>query len=119
MNFVALSRSLLCPRDNASNRSMNDGCRVINLSHWSWSEPTEAQQPAKSVRLGGSRSRQILVPVLRSGNTAELPCVAIEGKNIAFDYRYADNKLDRLPALADELVRLKLTCSSRPGRLLP
>ena len=32
----------------------------------------------------------------------------VEGKNIAFEYRYADNKLDRLPALADELVRLKV-----------
>jgi putative ABC transport system substrate-binding protein len=32
----------------------------------------------------------------------------IEGKNIAVASRYADNKLDRLPALADELVRLKV-----------
>jgi len=31
-----------------------------------------------------------------------------EGKNIIFEYRSADNKLDRLPALADELVRLKV-----------
>jgi ABC-type uncharacterized transport system substrate-binding protein len=32
----------------------------------------------------------------------------VEGKNIAFEYRNAGNKLDRLPALADELVRLKV-----------
>ena len=32
----------------------------------------------------------------------------VEGKNIAFEYRSADDKLDRLPALADELVRLKV-----------
>ena len=32
----------------------------------------------------------------------------VEGKNIATEYRYADNKLDRLPALANELVRLKV-----------
>ena len=32
----------------------------------------------------------------------------VEGKNIAFEYRYADNKVDRLPALADELVRHKV-----------
>jgi putative ABC transport system substrate-binding protein len=32
----------------------------------------------------------------------------VEGKNIAFESRNADNKLDRLPALADELVRLKV-----------
>jgi ABC-type uncharacterized transport system substrate-binding protein len=32
----------------------------------------------------------------------------VDGKNITFEYRSADNKLDRLPALAEELVRLKV-----------
>ena len=32
----------------------------------------------------------------------------VEGKNITFEYRSADNKLDRLPPLAEELVRLKV-----------
>ena len=31
-----------------------------------------------------------------------------EGKNIAFEYRFADQKQDRLPELAAELVRLKV-----------
>ena len=39
----------------------------------------------------------------------------VEGKNIAFEYRYADNKLDRLPALAEELVRLKVDVIITPG----
>jgi len=29
----------------------------------------------------------------------------IDGRNITFDYRYAEGNLDRLPALAAELVR--------------
>ncbi len=32
----------------------------------------------------------------------------VEGQNISFEFRSADNKPDRLPALADELVRLKV-----------
>jgi putative ABC transport system substrate-binding protein len=32
----------------------------------------------------------------------------IEGKNIIIEYRYADERLERLPALAGELVRLKV-----------
>ena len=31
----------------------------------------------------------------------------IEGQNIAFEYRYADGKIDRLPELATELVGWK------------
>jgi putative ABC transport system substrate-binding protein len=32
----------------------------------------------------------------------------VEGKNIAFESRYGEDNFDRLPALADELVRLKV-----------
>jgi hypothetical protein len=32
----------------------------------------------------------------------------VEGKNIVIEWRYAEGKLDRLPALASELVRLIL-----------
>jgi len=39
----------------------------------------------------------------------------IEGKNIAFESRHADNKLERLPALVDELVGLKVDVFFTPG----
>ena len=32
----------------------------------------------------------------------------VEGQNIVIEYRYAEGRLDRLPGLADELVRLKV-----------
>jgi putative tryptophan/tyrosine transport system substrate-binding protein len=48
-------------------------------------------------------------PSAFSGVQRELRALGyVEGKNFTFDYRYADNRLDRLPALADELVGLKV-----------
>ena len=32
----------------------------------------------------------------------------VEGKNIVIEYRYAEGKVDRLPNLAEELVRLNV-----------
>ena len=32
----------------------------------------------------------------------------IEGKNITFEYRNAENQIDRLPGLVDDLLRLKI-----------
>ena len=43
----------------------------------------------------------------------------MEGKNIVIEWRYAEGKLDRLPALAAELVRLKVESSSRVVRMQP
>ena len=69
-----------------------------------------AQQPAKIPRIGylsaldtsgeSARSEAIHVALRELGY--------IEGQNIATEYRYAEGKLDRLPALAAELVRLKV-----------
>jgi putative tryptophan/tyrosine transport system substrate-binding protein len=43
----------------------------------------------------------------------------IEGKDIAIEYRYAEGKLDRLPELAAELVRLKVDIIVVAGGDLP
>ena len=39
----------------------------------------------------------------------------VEGKNIAMEFRFADGKTDRLPALAGELVRLKMDLIATTG----
>src|SRR5215469_1603891 len=68
----------------------------------------EAQHPAKVFRLGYLSSAvtdSARVEAFRRG-LRELGYV--EGKSIVIEYRYSEGKLDRLPALAAELVRLKV-----------
>jgi putative ABC transport system substrate-binding protein len=43
----------------------------------------------------------------------------IEGKNVVIEHRYAENRLDRLPELAAELVRLKVDVIVAAGTLAP
>ena len=61
-----------------------------------------------SARRASTSGQQTIVGMLR-----ELGYV--EGKNVAFEYRFADDKLDQLPALADELARLKVDVLVTPG----
>ena len=70
----------------------------------------QAQQPTKVPRIGFLTATSLSavaarIEAFRQG-LRELGYV--EGKNIVIEYRYAEGKTDRLPALADELVRLKV-----------
>ena len=71
--------------------------------------PLEAQQPTKIPRIGylggNSPSATRRIEAFRQG-LRELGYV--EGKNIVIEWRHHEGKLDRLPALAAELVRLKV-----------
>ena len=69
-----------------------------------------AQQPKKVPRIGYLSNRD---PATESARAEAIRLALrelgyIEGQNIASEYRYAEAKLDRLPALAAELVRLKV-----------
>ena len=71
---------------------------------------TEAQQPAKIPRIGYLAGSSLSANVARreafQQGLRELGYV--EGKNIIIEWRFAEGKLDRLPALAADLVRLKV-----------
>ena len=70
----------------------------------------DAQQPARIPRIG------ILIPASASFLSARVEAFRqrlrergyVEGKNIFIEYRYAEGKVERLPDLAAELVRLKV-----------
>jgi putative ABC transport system substrate-binding protein len=78
-----------------------------------------AQQPTKIPRIGylnavSPSTVSDRIEALRQG-LRELGYV--EGKNILIESRYAEGKLDRLPALAAELVRLKVDVIVTSGPL--
>jgi putative tryptophan/tyrosine transport system substrate-binding protein len=81
----------------------------------------QAQQQAKISKIGYLGARSASRPGGSPGSGAESfrrelsKLGYVEGKNIAFEFRSADDKLDWLPALADELVRLKVDVLVTPG----
>ena len=70
----------------------------------------EAQQPKKLWRIGllSSSSPSLHAPRLDALRQGLRELGYVEGQNIIMEYRYAEGKLDRLPNLAAELVRLKV-----------
>jgi ABC-type uncharacterized transport system substrate-binding protein len=70
----------------------------------------QAQQPKKVPRIGYLSSYEPSVDSTRAEaiRQALRERGYIEGQNIATEYRYAEGKLNRLPELAAELVRLKV-----------
>src|SRR5262245_60766997 len=73
----------------------------------------EAQQQAKIYKIGWLGSRPALREVVAERGSEllrrELRAFGyVESKNMTFEYRSAEGEPDRLPTLADELVRLKV-----------
>lgn len=82
---------------------------LLLLFTLTWMGVAEAQQQAKIPKVGLLRARLVASGTSLDGLLRELRAMGyVDGKNIVFEFRSADNKLDRLPALADELVRLKV-----------
>ncbi|HEU4345186.1 MAG TPA: ABC transporter substrate-binding protein [Candidatus Binatia bacterium] len=70
----------------------------------------QAQQPKKLFRIGYLSSND---PTNESARSEGIRLALrelgyIEGQNIGFEYRYSERKPDRIPALAAELIRLKV-----------
>jgi putative tryptophan/tyrosine transport system substrate-binding protein len=71
--------------------------------------PADAQQQSKIPKIGWLGVRPVASDTGSELFRREFRALGyVEGKNIVFEYRSADDKLDRLTTLTDELVRLKV-----------
>ena len=69
----------------------------------------EAQQPKRVLRIGFLTASPSVFPGRTEAFRQGLRKLGyVEGKNIVIEWRYTEGKLDRSPALAAELVRLKV-----------
>src|SRR5262245_4692399 len=110
--------SLNFPSDNRKSKIQNlkwVGLWVITFVLVVAGVGAEAQQQARMYKIGWLSAR-------RASNVGQETIVRmlrelgyVDGKNRAFEYRYADDKLDRLPALAGEVVRVKVDVTDTAG----
>ena len=79
-------------------------CFVANVS------VAQAQQPTKIPRIGylNTTSLSAIAERIAAFRQGLRELGYVEGKNIVIEWRHAEGKLDRLPALVAELLRLKV-----------
>jgi putative ABC transport system substrate-binding protein len=77
----------------------------------------EAQQPTKVPRIGylSGSGLSVLAARIEAFRQGLRQLGYVEGKNIIIEWRSAEEKFDRLPELAAELVRLKVDVIVSPG----
>src|SRR5438309_8355211 len=100
-------------------------CFALFALLFAHSFPAEAQQTKKVPRIGflTTGAEATANPFFGAFRQGLRELGYIEGKNINIEYRYADGRFERLPELAEELVRLKVdilvvanSTAARPAR---
>ena len=84
-----------------------------------WPLVARAQQPLPVVGFLHPASADTSADRLRGFRQGLKETGFVEGENVAIEYRWADNQLDRLPALATELVRRQVAVIAAPAGTPP
>src|SRR5215469_4958319 len=81
-----------------------------------WPLAARAQQPAMPV-IGflNHQSPETIGDLLRTFRQGLKDTGYVEGENVAIVYRFAENQVDRLPELAADLVRRRVTMIATAG----
>jgi putative tryptophan/tyrosine transport system substrate-binding protein len=97
-----------------------DFIKVIGGGAVAWPLSARAQQPTMPiVGLLDQRSPEELADRLRGFRQGLRDSGFVEGQNMAIDYRWAENQLDRLPDLAAELVRRRVAVIATTSGVSP
>jgi ABC-type uncharacterized transport system substrate-binding protein len=89
---------------------------LLLLAAVAWPRTPRAQQPAMSaVGFLGASSPETNANLVRAFRQGLKDTGYVEGENVAIEYRWAENQIDRLPELAAELVRRRVTVIAASG----
>jgi ABC-type uncharacterized transport system substrate-binding protein len=121
MHNTLRKRFLNSCSDNRKSKTCTESSRSIKNPKWGWhitvvatlamcGAVAQAQQPTTIPRIGFliTSSPSVIAPRMDAFRQGLRALGYVEGKNIVIERRHAEGKLDRLPALAAELVRLNV-----------
>ena len=91
----------------------------IKVAAITWPLAARAQQGGKKYIIGRFGAGSATDPAVDVITEALRELGWVEGQNVVFERRYAENRLERLPEMAADLVRLKVDVISAGGTLAP